>query len=237
MYGVALRLRALLRSLAGALTLTACSHRQGSSPARDSISTRPRTPAPAPVSNTEWQIIPRRSAGFITGESTEQELAQHYGPGVVQSQRIEIGEGETVPGTVLFYSDSLRRLEIMWQDTVKRARPSRLILRGDSTRWSLGGNVSLGTSLQQLERLNGRPFKLAGFGWDYSGVVFDWSGGKLDSTLSGVTLYLDPGPKAYESAPYRQVLGDRDYSSDLPPMQQLSPRVYQIFVDFESHQP
>ena len=35
------------------------------------------------------------------------------------------------------------------------------------------------------------------------------------------------------STPYSQVLGDRDYSSALPPMQQLAPRVYQIFVDFE----
>jgi hypothetical protein len=28
-------------------------------------------------------------------------------------------------------------------------------------------------------------------------------------------------------------LGDRDYSSALAPMQQLNPRVGQIFVDFE----
>jgi hypothetical protein len=34
------------------------------------------------------------------------------------------------------------------------------------------------------------------------------------------------------STPYSQVLGDRDYSSALPAMQQLAPRVYQIFVDF-----
>jgi hypothetical protein len=221
----------------GALIMAACSHRQDGSPARDSLATRPSTPDPAAASSTEWQIIPRHSADFITAESSEQELAQHYGASVVDSRRIEIGEGETVPGTVLFPSDSLRRLEIIWQDTVKRVRPARLILRGDSTRWKLDGDVSLGTTLQQLERLNGRPFKLAGFGWDYSGVVFDWSGGKLDSALSGVKLYLDPGPKAYESAPYKQVLGDRDYSSDLPAMQQLSPRVYQIFVDFESSPP
>jgi hypothetical protein len=95
------------------------------------------------------------------------------------------------------------------------------------------GGISLGTTLQELERLNGRPFKLAGFGWDYSGVVIDWAGGSLDSSLAGVKLYLDPGPAAYESTTYSQVLGDREYSSDLAPMQQLTPRVYQIFVDFE----
>ena len=217
--------------------LAGCSQRQGGSPACDSSGTRTMTPAPAPVTSGQWQIVPGRSADFITPESSEKDLAQHYGASVVKSQRIDIGEGETAPGTVLFPSDSGRRMEIIWQDTVKRARPARLILRGGRTRWSLNGGVSLGTSLPELERLNGGPFKLAGFGWDYSGVVYDWSRGRLDSLLPGVKVYLDPGPKAYESAPYKQVLGDTEYSSDLPAMHQLSPAVYQIFVDFESPRP
>jgi hypothetical protein len=217
--------------------LAGCSQRQHGSPARDSSATRTMTPAPAPVTSAEWRIIPGRSADFITAESNEKDLAQHYGARMVESQRIDIGEGETAPGTVLFPSDSGRRLEIIWQDSVTRARPARLILRGDSTRWSLNGGVSLGTSLPELERLNGRPFQLAGFGWDYSGVVYDWSRGRLDSLLPGVKVYLDPGPKAYESAAYKQVLGDTEYSSDLPAMHQLSPKVYQIFVDFESPRP
>jgi len=78
-----------------------------------------------------------------------------------------------------------------------------------------------------------RPFVLAGFGWDYAGVITDWKGGALDSTLAGIKLYLDPGSAQHESATYSQVLGDRDYSSDLPAMQQLNPKVAQIFVDFE----
>jgi hypothetical protein len=189
---------------------------------------------PSAAAGFEWQIVPGRSAGLITAEGSEADLRQQYGRSAVAPERIEIGEGETAPGTVLFRSDSLRRLEIIWRDTVRRAHPARLILRGDSSRWTLDRGISLGTTLQDLERLNGRAFKLAGFGWDYSGVVFDWSGGALDSLLSGVKLYLDPGPNTYESAPYRQVLGDREYSSDLPAMRRLSPRIYQIFVDFET---
>ena len=74
---------------------------------------------------------------------------------------------------------------------------------------------------------------MAGFGWDYAGVITDWKGGVLDSLLAGIKLYLDPGPSQYESKAYSQVLGDRDYSSSLGPMQELDPRVGQIFVDFE----
>jgi hypothetical protein len=215
------------------LILAGCSQRVGSDPARDPATTTRSESRPKALPASEWQIVPRRSAGFITLESNEGDLRQHYGSAVVSSERIELGEGETAPGTILFPADSLRRLEILWQDTLKRERPSRLVLRGQRSQWRVNDGISLGTSLQELERLNGRPYTLAGFGWDYSGVVFDWSGGTLDSALAGIKLYLDPGPAAYESAPYSQVLGDREYSSDLAPMRQLSPTVYQIFVDFE----
>jgi hypothetical protein len=181
---------------------------------------------------SQWQIIPGRS-GTITSESREADLRHRYGPDAVDSTRIELGEGETAPGTVLYPRDSLRRAEILWQDTVARRRPTRIILRGNQSKWQVGPGISLGTSLKELERLNGRPFTLAGFGWDYAGVITDWKSGALDSALAGIKLYLDPAPAQYESAPYAQVLGDRDYSSALPPMQQLNPKVTQIFVDFE----
>jgi hypothetical protein len=214
-----------------ALVLGACPS------ARDAPAERGATRDSAPPAQTTdaspWQIVPGRSAGPVTAASSEAGLEKRYGAAAVRTTRIELGEGETTPGTVLFSGDSLRRAEIVWQDTMSRSRPARLILRGSRSEWKVGPGISLGTSLQELERINGRPFTLAGFGWDYAGVITEWGGGALDSALGGVKLYLDPGPAQYESAPYSQVLGDRDYSSSLPPMQQLNPRVAQIFVDFE----
>lgn len=220
------------------LVLGGCSGRpeKASTPAAgstDSLRQLAPSGAPADSAQSEWRIVPAHSAGPLTSETSEADLRQRYGAGSVDSSRIQIGEGETVAGTVLYPGDSLRRAEIVWQDSVARRRPSRLILRGSRSLWQVGPGISLGTSLQELERLNGRPFTLAGFGWDYAGVVTDWKGGALDSALAGVKLYLDPGPAQKESAPYSQVLGDRDYSSALPAMRQLAPRVYQIFVDFE----
>jgi hypothetical protein len=222
--------------LACALAICACE--PGRSAARipangpDSVESQAGTAQPADTTASQWQVRPGRS-GPITLETSEAELRQRHGASSVNSTRIQIGEGETEPGTVLYPNDSLRRAEVLWQDTSARRRPSRVILRGSRSQWQVPRGISLGTSLQELERLNGRPFTLAGFGWDYAGVVTDWRGGALDTTLAGIKLYLDPGPAQYESAPYSQVLGDRDYSSALPAMQQLNPRVAQIFIDFE----
>jgi hypothetical protein len=35
------------------------------------------------------------------------------------------------------------------------------------------------SALRQLRKLNGKPFVLLGIGWDYSGTVVSWEGGKL----------------------------------------------------------
>ena len=234
--------------IAGGVALAACSSRPDSTRSADTSrlpgagDSGSRPPAkPDPVAGTasaaapeaEWQIVPGR-AGPVSRETGEAELRQHYGADAVEATRIEIGEGETAAGAVVFPKDSLRRTEIIWQDSVSRRRPARIMIRGSRTQWQLPEGITLGTSLQELERLNGRPFVLAGFGWDYAGVVTDWKGGALDTALAGMKLYLDPGAAQYESQAYAQVQGDRDYSSALPPMQQLNPHVATIFLDFES---
>jgi hypothetical protein len=212
------------------LAVLCCSLGCRDSATRQNVHREPSTPA-SPAS--DWRVNPRSGSGPLTPEGSEVELRERYGLIAVDSVRVELGEGETTPGTALYPGDSLRRAEIVWKDTLARRRPARVILRGTQSKWQVGQGISLGTSLQELERLNGRPFTLAGFGWDYAGVITDWKGGALDSTLVGVKLYLDPGPAQQQSAAYSQVLGDRDYSSDLPAMQQLNPKVGQIFVDFE----
>ena len=193
-----------------------------------------RTSSRLPRHLDEWHLNPRDSSAIIAAQSSEAELRERFGAGAIKPTRIELGEGETAPGTLLFPTDSLRRAEIVWQDTVARRNPARIVLRGTRSRWQVGPGISLNTSLNELEQLNGKPFTLAGFGWDYAGVVISWNGGALDSALAGIKLYLDPGSAQYESAPYSQVLGDHEYSSALPAMQQLSPKVWTIFIDFDT---
>jgi hypothetical protein len=223
-------------ALLGALvSLVGCRDTKDGVPNGRNSSGRESRTASRPAHHVEqWHLDPRDSSAIIAAQSSEAELRERFGEGAIRPTRIELGEGETAAGTLLFPTDSFRRAEIIWQDTLARRRPARIILRGNQSRWQVGPGISLNTSLRQLEQLNGRPFTLAGFGWDYGGVVTSWNGGALDSSLAGVKLYLDPGPAQYESAPYSQVLGDRDYSSDLPAMHQLSPRVWTIFIDFES---
>jgi hypothetical protein len=98
----------------------------------------------SPTAQPDWIIIPGQRAGALDRTSNETQLVKVYGRDAVQPIRIELGEGETAPGTVLFATDSLRRMEVLWHDTVARARPARLVLRGRQSRWHLPAGVSLG---------------------------------------------------------------------------------------------
>ena len=45
-------------------------------------------------------------------------------------------------------------------------------------------------TLGEIEALNGRPFRLYGFGFDYGGTTLDWNGGALATQAGGCTLTL-----------------------------------------------
>jgi hypothetical protein len=150
-----------------------------------------------------------------------------------------MGEGETEEGTVVYPDDPKRRIEIVWRDRSHRRRPVSLRFgTGSANRTYFG--IGAGTDLATLERLNGRPFLLAGFDWDYSGTVTSWEGGRLEKVGDGrCTLYVRLYPKQRgertrkEEVALEATSGDADFSSANRNMRLLNPRVYQVVIEYE----
>jgi hypothetical protein len=186
-----------------------------------------------------WLLLASSDKGAINGHTTREELVRVYGKGNVVDRDVDIGEGETQPGTVIFPNDPKRCIEILWQDPDKKTRPSSAQIQGESSLWKSPHGISLGTSLKQLEQFNGKPFQMAGFGWDYSGTVMSWEKGSLATELDGengrVIVRLDSRPKSdVPQEEQNQVMGDRDFSSHHAVMQKLNPVAYQIIWIFPS---
>jgi hypothetical protein len=89
--------------------------------------------------------------------------------------------------------------------------------------------------------LNGAPFTLSGFGFNYGGNVISWDGGKLAKLDCGgrLVLTLDgerSGPARYAvpmtSEEVHAVRGDRAISSSTPAMRKLNPAVVGILFQF-----
>ena len=181
------------------------------------------------VPDASWTIDLDGKIGKINSKISEADLIRIYGPKSVIQGTLDVGEGETMPATIIFASLPQRRLEIAWKDEPGRKLPARIQIEGNKSLWHTTQGITLGTSLKTLEKLNDKPFLLAGFGWDYSGTVTSWNQGHLEQSLKSIVLRLAP-PERNEvpSKDEEGVEGDGNFSSAEPSMQKINPVVYQI---------
>jgi hypothetical protein len=196
------------------------------------------------VAPDPWLILPGSDDGPITKHTTREDLVHQYGVANVSDRDVDVGEGETEPGTVVFSSDPQRTIEILWRDPAAKRAPKQVQIHGQVSLWKTAHGISLGTSLKELEHINGGPFLLLGFEWDYSGTVTSWKGGTLEKKLPGtlekdppgngrVILRLDsPFNTNISGSESAEVAGDREFSSQHPVMQKINPHVYQIIWQF-----
>jgi hypothetical protein len=166
----------------------------------------------------------------ISSRTDWEALRRRFGAANVTDGEVPLGEGETEPGTILFGKDRRKRVEILWK--YPKNTPAHAQVYGEKSEWRTVRGITLGTTLKRLEELNGGPFKLAGFEWDYSGTVTSWEGGKLERDLESINLRLEPSRKASDED-VTQVAGESEFSSQHPIMQKLNPRVYFILVELK----
>jgi hypothetical protein len=173
--------------------------------------------------NPDWVIIPGSRVGAITAKCTLADVARSYGETNVRLKR-DAGVVEAV----IFPDDSLRRIEIVFGDTINLRYPKSVTLRGSQSVWHTMAGVSLGTTVDDLQKLNTKPFEFNGFGWDYGGQVVNWHGGALarDTTI---TIRLD-ALHLFDNKPYRSVMGDKKVSSSNRLARELRPYVGEIAI-------
>jgi len=169
-------------------------------------------------------------------------LAKQFGARNVENTDIDVGEGNSEPGTIIFGAAPLDRVEVLWFDPTARQRPRGVsVKQGTASRamshWRTPGGLALGMHLREVERRNRRPFRLAGFGWDYGGTTLSWDGGRLakeQPPACRVFVRFDTGELLTEERQRwdRQVTGDREFSSGHAAMQALDPFVYEIWLDY-----
>lgn len=180
--------------------------------------------------------------GPMSREASHASLAKAFGARNISVKILSIGEGETERGSVLFAADPTRRIEILWSDRGKRRRPRMVIFGrglGSSAaptghHWQIAAHalakpLRLGQPLMQVEAVNGRPFELAGFDWDYSGTVTDWRGGSLAKPPGGCRVLVRfEAARQAPGAAQDAVSGDREFSSDDPRMRAVAPVIYEM---------
>jgi hypothetical protein len=181
---------------------------------------------------TRLVLNPGAGAGDLTARTSEAQLVKRFGRRSVLRTRVPIGQGEQEPGTVLFPREPRQTIMILWKSQSLRASPKHARVRGDDSVWVVGPGVRLGLTLDELEALNGGPFTLTGFGDAYEGTVVSWNRGVLDLALGTTTrVAVRLAPSTGERAAAAAFVGNHEFPSGA--MREISPRVYEIAVDFD----
>lgn len=178
------------------------------------------TPAATPVGDR------LACAGPLGRDTSHAKVAAAYGKDNVVFRQVDGAEGEKIGATVVFPKTAAKRMELFWADDKKRSGLASLRL-GPGSIWIAPNGLRIGAPLAEVEKLNGRPFELSGFDWDYGGMVTDWKGGALAGPATGgctVSVGFIVPPGAPETAAAK-VAGDNLFPSTDKNMRAVKPIV------------
>lgn len=146
-----------------------------------------------PGQTDELTFVPGERFGLITPENaTRGAVLSAYGD-QAKADSIYLAEGMIDDGVVIYPDEPKKTVYVYWDKEIDAKRPAFIRIIGDSTgatEWRSPDGLTLGTTLAEVERMNGKPFKLTGFGWDYGGRVTDWQGGQLAG--KGLSFVFQP---------------------------------------------
>jgi len=192
-------------------------------------------PSPAPrAARRESGAAPPHTiacSGAFAKNSSHIRLAQIFGPQNLTYTEVDGVQNTKVQASVLYPKDPKRHLEVMWKNEPSRANTSVIAINGQST-WSGPKGLHLGMPIAAVEKLNGKPFQIAGFDQDSAGAALDWQGGTLEKIPGDckVSVRLAPDPKASDDA-RKEAAGATLMSNDAA-VRAVKPTVAEILIGY-----
>lgn len=170
--------------------------------------------APPPAAKQENLIIPGKRVGLITPGMSADEIRKVYGAKNLVMAQIPIAEGAFLEGAKLF-AGSDRELQLIWKDGDPKKILSDVNVIGSA--WVFESGIRVGSTLLEVEKINGKPFMMSGFDWDYGGYAVDFQGGKLKN----LGLRFTYGTRQIDLS----LVGDKSISSGDSKLRALNPTV------------
>lgn len=182
---------------------------------------------------TEGNVVPGKRVGPVTADISEGSLIEKVGEENIRRKQIPAGEGEFENGHVI-YEKSSDEMEILWSGQYEKP-VTTVILRSKDSKWKTAEGITVGMSLEELVKINGKPVTFLGFDWDYGGYITSFNGGALEKYkgLLNIRIYYtnETDTESIEFDEYSQVIGDREILSDNAVLKKLSIEVIEMRIN------
>jgi hypothetical protein len=170
-------------------------------------------------------------SGAFAKNSSHLRLAQIFGVQNITFTEVDGAQNSKIPATVLYPKDPKRHLEVLWSNEVSRSDTRLVVINGQST-WTGPKGLRLGLPIAALEKLNGKPFPIAGFDQDNAGQALDWQGGALEKLPGGCKLGLRLAPDAKASADAKSAAAGNSLMSNEAVVRAVNPKVAEILIGY-----
>jgi len=131
-------------------------------------------------------IVPGKTIGPVGSGASLTDFTKAFGPANVRQGDVYLGEESEEPGLILFPRDAERRLHVGWKDSERKRGVRQIFIvaeqpsvRPTPGKWRLQNGIAIGTTLREMEKLNGRPFTLYFTDYDAGSGIASWNGGRL----------------------------------------------------------
>src|SRR5664279_741184 len=195
----------------------------------------------AAAQKNDFLIVPGQRVGPITAATTRADLDTLFGKENVRDGSFDSSE---VPeaATVVLGNDTSAALAVTWDK--ERASNIHICFGTQSgpCRWRTASGIRIGLPLMELQKLNGKPFQLSGFGFEGEGSVISWREGLLEedpNACGHLLVRLAPAAQVQgtplskqDSNLLKQVRGDKPYSSTTFAMVELHLSVTAVELQF-----
>lgn len=179
------------------------------------------TKAPAEV-DTAFLIVPGQGFGPLQGELSRAAIAEKFDKNQVLERPFYVGEGAYEPGLVVF-PDSPKEVEILLDED---GNAILYRLQREDGPWATADGLKVGSTLEDLVKVNGKPIHFMGFEWDFGGIVTDWNGGTLSGKDFMVTL--THAATDMDETDAAKIVGDQVVSSGEPALKKYNVTVARI---------
>lgn len=168
--------------------------------------------------------------GVFRQDATLADIEAAFGKENVVTGEVPGPEGTTMIATTIYPSDPQRKMEVRWWDEENvKFFAGVTLAEGDTG----PHGVKVGMPIEEVEAINGEPFGLFGFFWDYGGGA-GFDSGVLSQIPGGCYLNVRLSPTR-ENLPddlYLKISGDVELRSDMPELREAKVAVWEVNLGY-----
>lgn len=159
-------------------------------------------------------VVIGQRVGPITSQMTLLGLKTACGAKNLKPAELDGPEGTTLEG-LRYKPGTDAELEIVLEQVGDEKYVGSVRIIGKA--WKFSNGLRADMSLEEIEKINGKPFLVNGFDWDYGGFA-NFEGGKLES---GVSIRFYPTTETVADS----LQGDRQIKSDDKALRAAKPKI------------